>query len=293
MYTSKKFKSRDREYDKVRFAGVSINKTKDEFEIHQQECIEKLQGLQLDSKFEDYRSLRAKSMWLVNTRPDISCATSFVSRTTQVIFDSEPTKYIKDLNKIVRHVKRVRLPLLFPKLNLETLKLTVYTDSSYCNNDDLSSQLGYIIFLSDSTGACQPLHFSSHKSKSVTRSVLGGEVMAFADGIDMAIMLKHDIEWMIDRDVPIHAFTDSLSLFDVITRSTSTSEKRLMIDITAAKEAYHEGTIGIIGFVRTAFNPADAFTKVTRCLALEGIIIKGKISHPIEQWVERAIKHTT
>jgi hypothetical protein len=73
-------------------------------------------------------------------------------------------------------------------------KLTVYIDSSYCNNYDLSSQLGYIIFLSDSTGACQPLHFSSHKYKRVTRSVLGGELMAFADGIDMVIMLKHDIE---------------------------------------------------------------------------------------------------
>jgi hypothetical protein len=87
--------------------------------------------------------------------------------------------------------------------------------------------------------------------------------MAFADGIDMAIMLKHDIERMIDRNVPIHAFTDSLSLFDVITRSTSTTEKRLMIDVTAAKEAYHEGTIDIIGFVRTTFNPADAFTKLS------------------------------
>jgi hypothetical protein len=106
-------------------------------------------------------------------------------------------------------------------------------------------------------------------------------------------MLKHDIERMIDRNVPIHAFTDSLSLFDVITRSTSTSEKRLMIDITAAKEAYHEGTIDIIGFDGTTFNPADALTKVTRCPSLKDILLKRKISHPIEQWVERAIKHTT
>jgi hypothetical protein len=142
MYTSEKFKSRDREYDDVRFAGVSINKTENGFEIHQQEYIEKLQGLHPDSKFEDYRSQRAKLMWLVSTRPDISCAISFASRTTQALFDSERSKYIKDLNKIVRHVKRVRLPLLFPKLNIETPKLTVYTDSSYCNNDDLSSQLG-------------------------------------------------------------------------------------------------------------------------------------------------------
>jgi hypothetical protein len=58
--------------------------------------------------------------------------------------------------------------------------------------------------------------------------------MSFADGVDMAVMLKHDIERMLDRTIPIQVFTDSLSLFDVITRSTTTVEKRLMIDIAAA-----------------------------------------------------------
>jgi hypothetical protein len=47
--------------------------------------------------------------------------------------------------------------------------------------------------------------------------------------------------------ISTHAYTDSLSLFDVISRSTTTSKKRLMIDITAAKEAYKEGAIGTIG----------------------------------------------
>jgi hypothetical protein len=59
-------------------------------------------------------------------------------------------------------------------------------------------------------------------------------------------------------------FTDSLSLFDVITRSTKTSEKRLMIDIAAAKAAYKEGTLDTIGFIRTRFNPADVFTMIGR-----------------------------
>jgi hypothetical protein len=76
------------------------------------------------------------------------------SRTTFDLFKLEVGKYIKELNKIAKHVKSDSLPLLFPRINLETLKLVVYTDSSFCNNDDLSSQLGYIIFLTDSTGLC-------------------------------------------------------------------------------------------------------------------------------------------
>jgi hypothetical protein len=117
--------------------------------------------------------------------------------------------------------------------------------------------------------------------------------MAYADGIDTTIVLKYDIERMICRDIPIHAFTDSLSLFDVISRSTTTSEERPMIDITAEKESYKEGTIDTVGFIRTNFSPADAFTIVARCHALEDILLHGKIEHPIEQWVERAIRHTT
>jgi hypothetical protein len=100
-------------------------------------------------------------------------------------------------------------------------------------------------------------------------------------------MLQHDIERMICRDILIHAFTDSLSLFDVISGSTTTSEKRLMIDITAAKEADKEWTIDTISFIRTNFNPADAFTNVVRYHASEDILLRGKIEHPIEQLVKR------
>jgi hypothetical protein len=104
-------------------------------------------------------------MWRINTRPDISCATSMPSRTTKDLFAIKPTEHVKELNRIVRNVKTISLPLLYPRLDLDTLKLVAYTDSSFSNNDDLSSQLGYIIFLSDSTGACQPLYYSRHKIK--------------------------------------------------------------------------------------------------------------------------------
>jgi Reverse transcriptase (RNA-dependent DNA polymerase) len=79
LYTSKRFKSRDRDYDNVKFAGVNINKTTNGFEVHQDDYIAKIQPLKTESTFEDYRSVRAKLMWLVNTRPDISCAVSMES----------------------------------------------------------------------------------------------------------------------------------------------------------------------------------------------------------------------
>ena len=81
--------------------------------------------------------------------------------------------------------------------------------------------------------------------------------------------------------------TDSKSLFDVITKYSHTAEKRLMIDITSVRDAYNMEEISNVGFVRTAYNPADAFTKVDKCQALETILSTGSCALPIEQWVIR------
>jgi hypothetical protein len=158
--------------------------------------------------------------------------------------------------------------LMFPKLELETLSLRMYSDASYANNTDGTSQLGYIIFLCDASRACQPLFWSSKKWKRVTRSVLGSETMALADGFDVAFSICHDLQIITGKSIPIVILTDSLSLFDVLTKATAASEKRLMIDLAAAKESYKNREIETIGFVRTEYNPADVFTKFTRCKIL-------------------------
>jgi hypothetical protein len=47
--------------------------------------------------------------------------------------------------------------------------------------------------------------------------------MALADAFGMAYAMKHDIETIIKQNVPIVILTDSLSLFDVITKATTTA----------------------------------------------------------------------
>jgi hypothetical protein len=86
LCTSKRFKSREREYDKVSFSGVNIDKSQDGY---QRDYIDKLQTLKQGAEFDAYRSLPAKLMWLVNTRPEISCATSMASRVTFDLFKED------------------------------------------------------------------------------------------------------------------------------------------------------------------------------------------------------------
>jgi hypothetical protein len=103
--------------------------------------------------------------------------------------------YIKGLNAVVKHLRQTAsFTLKYPKLDVISLTLKVYTDVSYANNFCGSSQLGYIIFMADESGKCQLIVWSSHKSRRVTRTELGSETMAFADGFDAAYSLKHDLQ---------------------------------------------------------------------------------------------------
>jgi hypothetical protein len=225
----------------------------------------------------------AKLSWVAQTCLEVSCAVAVAAQVTDDRYNDDPGEYIKQLNRVIKHLKKVPdLSLRFPKLEFSTQILQVYSDASYANNADSSSQLGYIIFLVDGYGTCQPLFWSSHKSRRVTRSVLGSETMAFADAFDMVYALKHDIEMIIKQNVPIVILS-----VDMNTKATTTTEKRLMIDLCVVKQAYECSEVDTIGFVRSEYNPADELTKITRCAILERILSTANLLRPVEQWVER------
>lgn len=85
-----------------------------------------------------------------------------------------------------------RRAIKIKKLDTSSIHIRVYSDSSFANNQDLSSQLGMIL-LSDKYDNCNILYYSSHKSKRIVRSVLGGEVYAFADAFDVTYTIKRDL----------------------------------------------------------------------------------------------------
>jgi hypothetical protein len=117
--------------------------------------------------------------------------------------------------------------------------------------------------------------------------VLGAETMALADAFDAAYSLKHDMQGMLQKEVPITLYTDPLSLLGVIIKSTMPREKRLAIDIEAMKGAYKIRDVETIAFIRTDVNPADALTKVMDPKAIMSILKSGILQRDVEQWVER------
>lgn len=174
------------------------------------------------------------------------------------------------------------------KLDADSLYLRVYTDSSFADNDVLSTQLGHIVLLCDASGRCNVIHYSSHKSRRVVRSVLGGEVYAFADEMDVGLTLKHDLEGIVGRPTGLRMFTDSKTFFDVITKNTTTTEKRLMIEIKAVRESYERMELSDVPWIRSENNPADALSKVKENAVLNHIVDKQVVDHEVEQWVIRS-----
>ena len=89
------------------------------------------------------------------------------------------------------------------------------------------------------------------------------------------------------RAVPMHLLTDSKSLFDIISKGTRTSEKRIMLDIHAAREGYRTREISNIGFVRSSSNLADGLTKEKMQKALFQLLQTGKHKIQCDQWILR------
>lgn len=107
--------------------------------------------------------------------------------------------------------------------------------------------------------------------------------MAFADTFDMFFTLRHDLEKITSCKLPKRMMTDSKSLFDVLTKTTMTTKKRLIIDLQTVKNAYASFEVSDVALLLSKFNIADALTKVKTNSILLNTIKSKKIDHPIAQ----------
>lgn len=283
--TGERFQSNARDTGSFQFAGIQIEEEEGGYLMHQERFALKITQLSKQCTFSEFRSKRHELAWLTHTRPDLAAAVNLAAQVTEPNFEK---KHVKALNDVVKRAhnnskRGIRQQLL----DTETLSWRVFTDSSFANTPDLRSQLGFIILLCDASGKCNMLHFSSYKSKRVTRSVLGAEVLAFAGGFDYAYLLRHDLQRIFTRDHPLAKLTDSESLFKSIVKSTTTIEKRLMIDFEAARQSYGTQEISDVGWIRSEDNPADGLTKPAPCKALEQLLDTGFVDVPVHQWVVR------
>lgn len=67
------------------------------------------------------------------------------------------------------------------------------------------------------------LVFKSYKARRITTSATSAVLTAFSDMGDVAVTLVHELETLLEVHIPVKLLIDNQSLFDVISKGTSTS----------------------------------------------------------------------
>jgi hypothetical protein len=198
---------------------------------------------------------------------------------------------------------------------LDHLKLFVFVNSSFANNKDFSSQIGYVMILANeketptTNGNKTPtangnpngtdrfiikgnlIHYSSTKCKRVTRSVLASEIYGMVGGVNIAVAVNTTIKIITDQlgfsHPVIIVCTDSYLLYKCLVKLSITKEKHLMINIMALCQSYKRQEIAEIRWINGKDNPANTMTKSTPNKALERFLDSNQLNVQIEGWVQR------
>jgi hypothetical protein len=151
------------------------------------------------------------------------------------------------------------------------------------------AKIGYCIVLMDKFDRFAIIKFRSEKCHRVTHSALAAETCTFAEASDAAFVLKHSLEKLLKRRIRLKMLTDSKQLFEAISHSTQTKEKRILIDIAASKQSFESHDISDLGLVAGRNMLADCFTKVMAPTQLMSALESGFLRHEIKQWIIRDV----
>ena len=258
---SRAFKSKPRQLlavgGSVQFNGCCI--TRKECSVYAMNQTTKIASL--SDAFNDQlaSSERGKMQYIATaTRPDIASATQLL--TADATNASLTT--LKRLKDVVHRLKATReMGLRFVKLDPETLRLVLFTDASFANSDNLSSQMGFVIVIADGQNNANILHYGSKKCSRVTRSVMAAELLALVNGFDHAFVIQHTLQELFGRTISIDAFVDSRTTFNCVAKQAGTTESRLQIDAAAIRQSYDRGELRCFGWIPGKENPADGLTK--------------------------------
>ena len=139
-------------------------------------------------------------------------------------------------------------------MNLNNIKIQLFTDASFNNLPNGESQPGQIFFLTDDKGNTCPLYWNSSKIKRVVRSTIAAETLSLSEGCDVAMYIYNLVSELLfhdERQLNIIAYTDNQSLYDAAHTLKQTLEKRLLVDVSAIREMVDGNEIKILWIEKT------------------------------------------
>ena len=146
----------------------------------------------------------------------------------------------------------------------------MFVDVSFINNRDLSSQISYVIVLTnkqkkDSKSSVlitsNILYQSSTKYKRITRLVLTLELYTIVVGFDSSLVIYSTINSILKSKIPLIVYTNLYLLYNYITKLGTTTKKRLIIDIIRLQQSYKQREIIEVRQINSNYNLANVITK--------------------------------
>ncbi len=188
---------------------------------------------------EQYVTQRAQDAYVASIcQSKASFDLSFAAQSIEI-----SSKNITTLNKRLQwQIENHSRDLRYVKLDLTKFQLMIFTNSSFANNQDLFSQIDYVICLADSKHA-NIVHWSSVKCKRVTRSVLAAELYALAHDFDLDVVFKATLSAILDRFVFLVLCIDFKSLYDCLVKLDMIQKKRFMINVISLRQSYERRKI--------------------------------------------------
>lgn len=123
--------------------------------------------------------------------------------------------HVKRVDTLLKYVRDNPVHLLSKRLDHQSLHLIVFSDESFQNNQDLYTNIWYILFLRDLLDHSIPLALKYYKEHRIVRSVLSGELIYFADMLDIAHTTAVELRRINPRKpIPLRLCTGGNSLFD-------------------------------------------------------------------------------
>lgn len=182
------FESKEGTYGRFMLAPMYFGKYEEKYLTNKATYVRGLTELKLGCTLDVFHAKWYQIAGPSHMRPSLCPAVSMLSRTAMTSFTKHHIKLARNTIKIATALEEGGLCKY--ELNKKSLQSTAYSDSSFVNWDNQSTQPGYEILMSNDTKRAIWLIFSSYEWPEVVSSVFDWRDYEFADCFDAAYAIS-------------------------------------------------------------------------------------------------------